>query len=469
MSKLPDLFNVETEAALLGDALTDPCVVLAEEARVTPAHFKDRRYRHIWAALQALPQADLALGTVLELVCDELERRGQLEEVGGMPTLVDAINQSNAPMFRHHADGVLEYALRRAMMRIGTAVASGSYKPIEDILELITKSGADLAHLSQEATRKIVDKGGPALRTMTADEILTTEWPEPIWAIPGILPVGLTLFAGRPKLGKSWLLLQLAQAVAAGGMVFGQKLEPGPVLFLALEDSERRLKERMQLQHWPPGLPVDFLGPGQFTDQIGGLRDGGGDRLARQIEDKGYRLVAIDTLSRAGLGDQLKHEEMIQALIPVQNLANRLNFALVMCDHHRKPGTFNLDVISDILGSTAKGAICDTAWGLYRERGKAGAKLGIVGRDVEEQMLALSWDRVTGCWQYEGDAGELEITERRQEILNALGDLGTSAVGDIADAVGQPKSNTHNRLQDLVNAGLVLRKLEGRRVFYEMA
>lgn len=59
------------------------------------------------------------------------------------------------------------------------------------------------------------------------------------------------MLAGRPKLGKSWLALQLAQASACGGKVFEQSVEPGPVLYIALEDSERRLQQRLQLQGWP--------------------------------------------------------------------------------------------------------------------------------------------------------------------------------------------------------------------------
>ena len=112
--------------------------------------------------------------------------------------------------------------------------------------------------------------------------------------------------------------------------------------------------------------------------------------------------------------------------------------------------------------------MADTAWGLYKERDKVGAKLAITGRDVEEQILALSWDWELGCWQCERDAHELELTERRQEILDALEDLGKAQVGGIAKAVGQPKSNTHNRLQGLVNAGLVQRETEGRWVYYEL-
>lgn len=75
------------------------------------------------------------------------------------------------------------------------------------------------------------------LNLLTADQILTTQWPEPVWAIPHMLPAGLTILAGRSKIGKSWLALQIAQAVAAGSTVLDRQVQKGPVLYLALEDS----------------------------------------------------------------------------------------------------------------------------------------------------------------------------------------------------------------------------------------
>ena len=183
----------------------------------------------------------------------------------------------------------------------------------------------------------------------------------------------------------------------------------------------------MKKQNWPIGLPADFMPLGQFAEQVGDLRNGGGERLARQIEARGYRLVVIDTLSRSVYGDQNDVESMTLALTPIQEMAQALNTAVVMVDHHSKGFGTNPDAVADILGSTAKGAMADCVLGLYRERGKAGAKLAVTGRDVEERTLALTWDHITGCWQLEGDADELELTERRQEILNALTGLELAA------------------------------------------
>jgi RecA-family ATPase len=64
--------------------------------------------------------------------------------------------------------------------------------------------------------------------------------------LPGLVPEGATLLVARPKFGKSWLVLDIAIAIAAGRFTLGQ-LKPvqGDVLYLALEDGPRRLQRRL--------------------------------------------------------------------------------------------------------------------------------------------------------------------------------------------------------------------------------
>jgi len=310
----------------------------------------------------------------------------------------------------------------------------------------------------------------PPLKLIESNDLLRREFKPPVWIVPAYLPAGLTILAGRPKVGKSWLALQICQAVANKGKVFDQDIERGPVLYLALEDHARRLQNRMQAQGWPADTTgVDFMLVDAFREQIQHLNSGGGMRLAKHIRERGYRLVVVDTFSRALKGDQKDESDMTAAMAPLQETALALEIAIVLIDHHKKPMAAAFpNPIDDILGSTAKGAIADAAWGLYKEQGKRGAKLAIIGRDVDDVTLKLVFDVELHCWQCEGEAREIEKTERRQEILDALKLLARAQLKDVADAIGQPKSHTHYRLQDLVNAGLVIRTTEGTNVFYSL-
>src|SRR5258708_19570344 len=84
---------------------------------------------------------------------------------------------------------------------------------------------------------------GPEIFPLKA--LLQKELPPVKWAIPGILPEGLTLLCGKPKMGKSWLVLGFALGIACGGYVLGKvNVEQGYVLYLSLEDNERRLQRR---------------------------------------------------------------------------------------------------------------------------------------------------------------------------------------------------------------------------------
>lgn len=306
------------------------------------------------------------------------------------------------------------------------------------------------------------------INVLSSDQILTTKWPDPIWAVPGLLPVGLTILAGAPKVGKSWLSLQIAKAIATGGEFLGQKVKEGPSLILALEDTPQRLQKRMNAMKWPLELKVDFLTIPRAGEQRWTMLNGGGEKLAMLIEQKRYRLVVIDTLSRAISGDQQDVQAMTRALTPLHEMANQLNCALLVNDHHRKAGAASSDVIADILGSTAKGAMTDTVWSLYRERGKNGAKLSVISREFEEQTFQIEFNRDLCIWQVIGKSTGLNLTDRRQEILDALSQLGIASLKDIQKLVGQADGHLHNRLQDLVTAGIVKRIKQSGRVLYAL-
>ena len=71
-------------------------------------------------------------------------------------------------------------------------------------------------------------------------------------------------------------------------------------------------------------------------------------------------------------------------------------------------------------------------------------------------------------WNYEGDGAGLRMTQRRQEVLEAVEKLKRAMLQTIADYVRQPKSHTHERLSDLVASGLVREAREGGNVWYEL-
>jgi hypothetical protein len=309
----------------------------------------------------------------------------------------------------------------------------------------------------------------PVKTRWTVAELYDADFPEPQWAVGGLVPVGLSFLAGRPKIGKSWFALQVASAVGTGGWVLEREVDLGRVLFLALEDSPRRLKERQTKQGIPRQADITFETEWLFLGQ-GGLIE-----LQMALEGGGYTLVVIDTLRRAlGRADEGDPAEMTLILGELQRTAQLYDLAILLIDHHRKPSGFLADPVDDILGSTAKAAVADAALGLYRDgQGKRETTLRAIGRDIDEVELALAWDGQTCCWQLLGEAGEVRrdtVNAEVRDAIAALVDLGqVPSTARIARYLGKKESHVSRSLGGLLNAGLVVKGDKiGREVPYTL-
>ncbi len=285
------------------------------------------------------------------------------------------------------------------------------------------------------------------LETITSAELESMQFPAVKWAVPGLIPEGLLLLAGKPKMGKSWLALQLGLAVGGGGMAMGGiPVEVGPVLYLALEDRERRLQAR-QRTALMGGAPVDQL---EFAVRCARLDQGG----FQQIEDwikrhEGARLVIIDTLQKirprhkpgAMYGDDYDAVERLKFLSDTYNLT------ILLVHHLRKMGAD--DPMDEITGSIGLTGAVDGSMVLKRERGKSEATFYVTGRDIDDQELAMSFDMESCLWSIAGKAEEFLRTKERTEIAQVLRDCSPEALSpkEIADLVGKDAPAVRKMLQ----------------------
>ena len=295
----------------------------------------------------------------------------------------------------------------------------------------------------------------------TVEELYNVEFPEPKWVVPEIIPNGLCFLGGRPKVGKSFFIMQTSIAVGCGGKMFDKDIPPGKVLYLSLEDSAKRLQKRLKDMQVPSTCNITF--ELKWTP----FQGKGIDFLTQEIEKNEYSLVVIDTLTRATPGVDQNAAEVIGPIIArLQTLATASDISMMLIDHTRKPSGFFADPVDDIIASTAKTGAADAIFALYREQGKPGAVLKGRGRDMEEVDLRLRWEGTTFGWQCMGTSEELEITERRAEILSALEDHGKAQAGTISKAVKQDLSNTVKRLNELAAANMVsIEMIEGKKYY----
>ena len=141
-------------------------------------------------------------------------------------------------------------------------------------------------------------KANEEIKIYSGTELLKMDIPEPIWTIEGILPEGLAIIAGKPKVGKSLLVLNLAIAVATGGIALSKiPVDKGDVLYIALEDTLRRLKKRVE-QMIPQDSQTDLLSRFKFSVAWPPMEQGGLKNVEMQIESlDDLRLIIIDTLA----------------------------------------------------------------------------------------------------------------------------------------------------------------------------
>lgn len=299
---------------------------------------------------------------------------------------------------------------------------------------------------------------------ISAAELIRREFLDPLWVVPGLLPEGLAILAGRPKIGKSWLALNIAVAVASGGVALGQiKVEKGYVLYLALEDGPRRLKSRLasvlQGGEAPAGL--------YFYTEFPRLDNGGLQALEEVIQAHNAKLVIIDTLAKMrppGRRNGNVYQEDYAVMGGLKALADRYNVAVLVLHHQNKQGY--LDILDSVSGSTGVTGAADTTWILKRSRGKADAELFAVGRDFEEKELALEFDRFTTSWHVMGNAEEFRLSQERREIIEALQEADRPlSPKEIASVLGKSYGAVAKLLHGMAKAGEIKAAGYGKYTF----
>lgn len=298
------------------------------------------------------------------------------------------------------------------------------------------------------------------IRIVNAVDLLNSEFKPPRWAVPDLLMEGLALLAGRPKLGKSWLALGLGVDVASGSQALGKiKTIAGEVLYLALEDGERRMQERLQLvlgdRPPPPLLSFAYDWP-KFDDNEKGL-----ELLAEWMTGHPLaRLIVIDTFKRVRPaekgGSKRLYDLDYDALAPLAALAREHGIAVVVVFHARKGEADDpLDLVS---GTTGLSGACDAVFVLRRERGQADASLFVTGRDIEERDMAMKWHGDTAdrfWWEWIGEAEDYRLSAERRQIMDVVAEMPGCKPADISGALNKTVGGVRYLLFKMVREGQV--------------
>ena len=252
--------------------------------------------------------------------------------------------------------------------------------------------------------------------------LMSKEIPPLKYAVAPILPEGLVLIAGRPKAMKSWTMLDLCYCVENGLDFLNHKVVQGNALYLALEDSERRLKDRIYKLGHNKRMNVPTCD--ETAPYLGFGLEQELQKWIDKVEDP--RLIVIDTLARikpktkksSGTAYDLDNE----LLRNIQKLAISNGVCIVLISHLSKTQTdYSYDRIT---GSAGLQGMTDAFWLMDRgDTENAKASIQGRGRDINDFAYQVKWNDLTFKYEWVGDKAEIERNENRASILNAMKSL----------------------------------------------
>lgn len=220
----------------------------------------------------------------------------------------------------------------------------------------------------------------------SCEEIMTTVYKPIEFVVDGLIAQGLYILAGAPKVGKSWLALDMCLAIAKGEKVLDQKTLQGTALYLCLEDSFQRIQNRL---YELTDEPTESLHFAVMSEAIGhGLEE---QVLQFKNEHSDLKIMFIDTLQMVRNESESNYCSDYKELSALKTLADRLGIAIVVVHHTRKCS--DSDPFNMISGSTGLSGCVDGSMVLIEsKRGSRNAKLYCIGRDIENQEMNLVFE-----------------------------------------------------------------------------
>lgn len=252
-----------------------------------------------------------------------------------------------------------------------------------------------------------------ALKPINLTNLVNKEFDPLPEIVASLLTPGLFILAGSPKVGKSFLSLQLAYCVSKGEPFLGHSTMQSDVLYMALEDSERRLQDRI----------CKIFGYDSESDNLyllvkaTTIADGIIGQLETYIRNKpDTRLIIIDTLAKIRNGSSTYHNDY-QELGGLKEFADA-NGICILLVHHTVKGKIS-DPFRAISGSQGIYGTADGAMVLMRSD-DGNDYLFVQGRDVPSGTYRVSFDNTKCCWMLLESSGSLD--QFIHPYVKAIGD-----------------------------------------------
>ena len=336
-----------------------------------------------------------------------------------------------------------------------SAIKTTYAKPKDDISGV--KGLRETLGVSEEEISKIFALAGKqdpkqepfSLEMWTARQLTNAEFPSPEWLIYGVLPEGLSLLSGKPKVGKSWLALSFCIEVA--------RTTGRPVLYFGLEDTKGRLKDRLLTLD---GGDLENL---YVVPKSPRLDRGGWTHIAEICNAHRPILVVIDPWVRFKPQVDTHKRNHDPYATDYENIAlfkqlteDGINVLIV---HHKRKAE-SVDPLDEVLGTTGITGAVDNILSLKRQRGSKSGLLEVIARDFEERSWGLSFEN--GKWTFLGEGEEFFVAEEQKKIVEAIRKLGGKASPkQVAEYLGKNYHTVKNQMQKMFEKGILKKDTKG--------
>ena len=328
------------------------------------------------------------------------------------------------------------------------SVGADTEQPIrKNTTSSISENGGNIKSF-EELQREMQLRSDPSyLQTISMNELFDTQYRSKQPLIDGLLYPGTYIFAGSPKLGKSFLMAQLAYHVSTGQRLWGYEVHQGTVLYLALEDDFQRIQSRMFMMYG-----VADTASLHFATAANKIGNGLDEQLENFIkEHPDTKLVIIDTMQkiREAGGEAYSYASDYEIIGKLKRFADRHSICIVTVHHTRKqPAGDSFETIS---GTTGLLGCADGALLMQKKKRTAlEATVDAVGRDQQDQILYLKKDAGTQIWS-------LERTEN--EPYQEPPDLVLDTVSQLVSSESREWTGSPTELAETVNTGMAANAL----------
>lgn len=239
------------------------------------------------------------------------------------------------------------------------------------------------------------------LTVIDGETLMDMKLPPTKFCVETLLPQGISMLGGAPKIGKSWMVLDLCVRIAKGETIWNLQTRKGTTLYLCLEDPLSRVQQRLCM------LTDEVPENAYFATAAGTLADGLCEQIRNFVsEHPDTVLVAIDTFQiiRANNTDT-SYANDYDEVRRMKQLADELSISILLVHHLRKQG--DSDPLNKISGTTGISGAMDAIFVLDKSKRNADmATLVCTGRDIEYREMEMRLTKENCVWNLVSDSLE---------------------------------------------------------------